>query len=781
MSSSPGNLGYYEPLPNATSIRVLVLAPGSPEDADIYCWILPSDLDWDHEHSPRTVPRPVESLSYVAATLSSGEERKFTIHVDMDVDSDAEVRMHPFQRYEALSYVWGEDDPTRDPPPPQQQRQHIFLDGGEYQVPVTRNLYAALRSLRRPRSGRRLWVDALCINQADHEEKKVQLGLMRRVYQQAEKVIAYLPLPLQDQKNINELVGKILRAGGLYNEREEKEEKKKDVGSAADPGQQQQQQPREKEKFNSVSEWEVVKIARKDENEPFSAAVSEGPLRERRGVYLEDFGLPREDSPLWDSWRRMFASPYFQRIWILQEIALGRNLRFWFGDGGGDAELLFVAHGSLDLYSGAVNMGYTASVSEEEDRGATRSAMVGSRNATRMFRERLAVRNKRPGSRLVDMLATVTAFQATDARDRIYALLGLTCDGAFFAQHVSYAPWDSVEKTFIKFARLFVEGNEGIEVLLQAGLRDDEDEDWPSWVPHWDNPSEISGQIEVAPSSGAPSPCMQADEGTRALHISGAVILDEIKVISEPAFEKLKVSSNGVSITPFLQSLTAGFWMIFDAASSSTDPEELFEPLFHILARPKPLARKNSTPHDPEAAVVASEGGGEDGSGPGAPSSSAATPSQNMTHGSDAEYEREYQTLRTGFHEFLNYLVALGKVKFSDPSDGMYQVLVANSPEEYYSFLRRAMNSAAHRRFCVTEGGHIGLVPKRTKTGDRLALFEGSDIYFVLRRINTHTPEKNAGGEGERNRYRHVGPAFFHIPNSDGRSSTATRQDITIV
>ncbi|KAI8945883.1 hypothetical protein F4801DRAFT_583956 [Xylaria longipes] len=299
------------------------------------------------------------------------------------------------------------------------------------QVPVTRNLYTALRSLRLPRTGRRLWIDALCINQRDHEEKKIQLGLMRR-----------------GQENINELVGKILQAGRLYQEKKEKS------GSSSS-----------------------------------SATKASHSARPPRLLSRRLRAPAREDGPLWDSWRRMFASPYFRRIWIPRGIALGRILRFWFGNAGGDSELLFAAHGFLGLYSGTVNTGCMALSGRhhsygEDTRAASRPAMVGSRNAAWMYRERLSVRSEGFASRLVDMLTTMTTFQTTDARDKIYALPGLTCDGAFFAEHVSYVPWDSAEGTSVKFAKLFVEKNEGIEVLLQVGFRDEEGgNEWPSWIP----------------------------------------------------------------------------------------------------------------------------------------------------------------------------------------------------------------------------------------------------------------------------------------------------------
>lgn len=79
--------------------------------------------------------------------------------------------MHPFQRCTAISYVWGN---TINP-------SYIILDGDK-KFPVTQNLHKALKALRSASKGLCIWVDALCINQTDFEEEKIQIGLMRRVY-----------------------------------------------------------------------------------------------------------------------------------------------------------------------------------------------------------------------------------------------------------------------------------------------------------------------------------------------------------------------------------------------------------------------------------------------------------------------------------------------------------------------------------------------------------------------------------------------------------------------
>lgn len=82
--------------------------------------------------------------------------------------------------YEALSYVWGPTSPAK----------RMVLNGKE--INITPNLDSALRQLRWPSSKRLLWVDALCINQDDLEEKAHQIKLMGFIYALASGVLVWL-------------------------------------------------------------------------------------------------------------------------------------------------------------------------------------------------------------------------------------------------------------------------------------------------------------------------------------------------------------------------------------------------------------------------------------------------------------------------------------------------------------------------------------------------------------------------------------------------------------
>ena len=59
-------------------------------------------------------------------------------------------------------------------------------------MPITRNLYAALRRLRYRCLDRFLWVDSICINQEDIEERGRQVRLMAEIYAYANRVVVWL-------------------------------------------------------------------------------------------------------------------------------------------------------------------------------------------------------------------------------------------------------------------------------------------------------------------------------------------------------------------------------------------------------------------------------------------------------------------------------------------------------------------------------------------------------------------------------------------------------------
>lgn len=66
------------------------------------------------------------------------------------------------------------------------------IECGSGKVEIGGELFVALKALREPTNDRLIWVDALCINQANYDERSQQVQLMGSIYEQAARVIVWL-------------------------------------------------------------------------------------------------------------------------------------------------------------------------------------------------------------------------------------------------------------------------------------------------------------------------------------------------------------------------------------------------------------------------------------------------------------------------------------------------------------------------------------------------------------------------------------------------------------
>ena len=88
--------------------------------------------------------------------------------------------------YDTLSYCWGNGP----------RNTLIELNGNDFAI--SSNLQAALRSPQGRTRTRYLWVDAICINQDDDEERAVQVVTMLDILHKAVTVHAWLGEPSED-------------------------------------------------------------------------------------------------------------------------------------------------------------------------------------------------------------------------------------------------------------------------------------------------------------------------------------------------------------------------------------------------------------------------------------------------------------------------------------------------------------------------------------------------------------------------------------------------------
>jgi len=116
-------------------------------------------------------PKRKEIRRLVLQPLSAGASIQCLVEV---------VSLSDEPEFEALSYVWGDAS----------IKSNIILEGAAF--PVTKNLATALFYLRFDDNPRRLWVDALCINQGNTKERNEQVAIMGEIYAHANPVLIWL-------------------------------------------------------------------------------------------------------------------------------------------------------------------------------------------------------------------------------------------------------------------------------------------------------------------------------------------------------------------------------------------------------------------------------------------------------------------------------------------------------------------------------------------------------------------------------------------------------------
>ena len=161
----------YTALSSPTNIRLLWIEPGSDED--------PIALSL------------FEALSSRSATANADKELREALQDAVQLSAQAShgasltELLTMFWKYEALSYVWGEE----------KDKLKIMLDNKPFKV--TRNLQDFLLQMRPKCSASSVragpfWIDAISINQTDNKEKGAQVNMMGDIYRNCERCIVWM-------------------------------------------------------------------------------------------------------------------------------------------------------------------------------------------------------------------------------------------------------------------------------------------------------------------------------------------------------------------------------------------------------------------------------------------------------------------------------------------------------------------------------------------------------------------------------------------------------------
>ena len=157
--------------------------------------------------------------------------------------------------YCALSYVWGDEEAS----------ERMEFNGRT--IRISPNLCFGLKALHERTGSQLLWVDAICINQANDQEKAAQVPLMSQIYALAQKVYIWFG-PSSDNSDLA-------------------------MSSLASLN----------EILSVVDNLEAVDRSS-----------------------LASHGLPIFDDPIWPAITRLYFRKWFTRLWVMQEALLAKEI-----------------------------------------------------------------------------------------------------------------------------------------------------------------------------------------------------------------------------------------------------------------------------------------------------------------------------------------------------------------------------------------------------------------------------------------------------------------------
>lgn len=315
----------------------------------------------------------MSEFQYAPLDLGARSFRLLRLLHGSDEDIECEIFEAVFQDedlipYEALSYAWGN-----------LETPHAIKLNNK-RLAITENLHVALKHLRIEDEDRIMWIDAVCIDQKNKRERGHQVQQMGDIYSRAEQVIFWLgpATPETDSvmsalKRLEHLSREHTSTSWLLSDKEWLKSWAK-----SQPG------------------WNAVHI------------------QQRNGLI------------------QLLQRPWFERVWILQEVANARRAVVCVGDKVVASSVLALAPAMFDIDRGRSKHIFTTTSTlaiEDLRRSwhfqAVLDIMPGPLRRRSWWGERRD---------LYTLLWKFRGSQASEPRDMIYALLGISSDGPLFAE-----------------------------------------------------------------------------------------------------------------------------------------------------------------------------------------------------------------------------------------------------------------------------------------------------------------------------------------------------------
>ena len=296
-----------------------------------------------------------------------------------------------------------------------------------------------------------VWIDAICINQKDTSERAEQVKLMGSIYEGALTVKIWLgkgdarPLNLEESKPNGKSSAAKVHLG--------------QYGS-----------------MPIVLSFVVqaLRNAKAGQNKLVSMKPLDD-LKHRNVVY----GFPEPTAKEWDVVRRFFSSPWFERVWVVQEVVLARQATAILGDW----QIRLSALGQAAIWFQA--SGYALPRVLKYHLGDLKDFLSISHVAA-IWQMHAVPGKKLP---LLDLLRDFRDRHATQDVDKVYATFGLANETMDKRLHALIEPdyTKPVGEVYRDVARFLIVERGNLLILSHAGGTQAIKPFWPSWTPDWNH------------------------------------------------------------------------------------------------------------------------------------------------------------------------------------------------------------------------------------------------------------------------------------------------------
>lgn len=376
------------------------------------------------------------------------------------------INLDGSHRFTALSYAWGDN------------RHVVNIETNGGLLPITLSLKTALQGLREAEP-LDLWIDQICINQDDDDEKAHQIPLMKDIYTLSTQTIAWLgPGSTEQAIAYLERVGRQFSSFGIrvmtkkLQEQLLSDEDVESAGLITIPESLRETKRKIKEMIEAEGEWHEI------------AALAE----------LEEF----------------FNVPYFKRGWIKQEVALPPKLLVKRGNSSIDGDILYCGllfhtlhwqrdmRGLKDIIRGPMTLEIGKKIqtllADRPGRDAANTSMVARAKLHNPESESPVtlgqlLRRFRLNSSYTSGGGGEEATLFSDHKDYIYGFLGLASDAETLAIPIQTSSSVSPEKVYIDATKRIIEAGD-VEFIFLAH-RPQPHPNLPSWVPDFRSVCEV--------------------------------------------------------------------------------------------------------------------------------------------------------------------------------------------------------------------------------------------------------------------------------------------------